>query len=292
MSIVTYKSDAEQFEQTLSSLCRAIIHARTEMPELVCTLFIVDNERRAHLNVSQAEDFLLSQPDTFDEVQLRVSTSNVGYGTGHNLVIFERPADFYLVLNPDVVLAQSALLVALEEMHRDGEAVVASPCGFSPAGEPLYLCKRFPLVFDLFLRGFAPIWLRRRFVVRIANYEMHDLLNSRRPVAGIPIVSGCCMLVRGRALRRLGGFDERYFLYFEDFDLSLRLGGQGKNVYLPAMQIVHFGGRASRKGLRHIYHFLRSAFRFYQSYGWRWYRRRPQDGVIQGKNATKDHGYG
>jgi GT2 family glycosyltransferase len=78
------------------------------------------------------------------------------------------------------------------------------------------------------------------------------------------------MLAPTPALRAVGGFDERYFLYFEDFDLSLRLGEHGRLVFEPAMRIVHHGGYAARKGLRHVRYFLRSGIRFFNDHGWRW----------------------
>jgi GT2 family glycosyltransferase len=59
-------------------------------------------------------------------------------------------------------------------------------------------------------------------------------------------------------------------LNFEDFDLSLRLGQHGKLAFLPSMRIVHAGGHAARKGLRHITLFIRSGFRFFKQWGWRW----------------------
>ena len=68
-----------------------------------------------------------------------------------------------------------------------------------------------------------------------------------------------------------GGFDPRYFLYFEDFDWSVRLAKTGQLVYLPSFRIVHHGGGAARKGWRHIRWFVQSGTRFYRRHGWRWF---------------------
>lgn len=78
------------------------------------------------------------------------------------------------------------------------------------------------------------------------------------------------MLCKREVLSEVGGFDDRYFLYFEDFDLSLRLGKQGRLAYVPAMKIIHAGGNTASKGLRHILLFMRSAMRFFNQWGWRW----------------------
>ena len=78
------------------------------------------------------------------------------------------------------------------------------------------------------------------------------------------------MLVRGSAFCAVNGFDESYFLYFEDYDLSRRLQSKGRLQYLPQMQIVHAGGNAARKGVRHIAMFVRSGIHFFQQHGWQW----------------------
>lgn len=121
----------------------------------------------------------------------------------------------------------------------------------------------------LLLRGFAPGFLRRAFQRRLSNYDMRDVCGAVHTV-DVAIASGCFMLVRTSALRAVGGFDSDYFLYFEDFDLSLRLREQGRLVYDPAMRIVHHGGYAASKGRNHLGYFVRSGIRFFHQHGWRW----------------------
>jgi GT2 family glycosyltransferase len=79
------------------------------------------------------------------------------------------------------------------------------------------------------------------------------------------------MLCRTAALKAVSGFDEGYFLYFEDFDLSLRIAKIGELAYVPAMRIKHAGGHAARKGRAHIGMFVRSAMRFFNTHGWRFF---------------------
>jgi hypothetical protein len=78
------------------------------------------------------------------------------------------------------------------------------------------------------------------------------------------------MLLRTAAVQAVGGFDDAFFLYFEDFDLSLRLGRQGRLVFDPAMAIVHHGGYAASKGRHHLKYFIQSGLRFFNRHGWRW----------------------
>jgi len=68
----------------------------------------------------------------------------------------------------------------------------------------------------------------------------------------------------------IGGFADAFFLYFEDFDLSLRAAAAGRLAYVPSVRIVHHGGHAARKGLRHVFLFVGSAMTFFGRHGWRW----------------------
>lgn len=78
------------------------------------------------------------------------------------------------------------------------------------------------------------------------------------------------MLFRMYILKILAGFDARYFLYFEDYDLSLRTHDVARVVYAPAVRVLHHGGGASHKGMVHIRMFLASAYKFYNRFGWKW----------------------
>ena len=78
------------------------------------------------------------------------------------------------------------------------------------------------------------------------------------------------MWVRRAVYDEVGGFDDSYFLYFEDFDLSMRMARHGAVVEHRELAIIHHGGKASRKGGRHLLWFVVSAARFFNRWGWRW----------------------
>lgn len=85
------------------------------------------------------------------------------------------------------------------------------------------------------------------------------------------IVTGCFMLFRNDVLLKLNGFDENYFLYFEDTDLSLRASEITDIAYDPQVKIIHHGGNVSRKGFKHIFMFTQSMFKFFNKHGWRYF---------------------
>jgi GT2 family glycosyltransferase len=194
---------------------------------------------------------------------------NRGFGAGHNATIDSLQSDVHLILNPDVVLEPDSLRAGLARMSQSNDIALLSPRVMGPQGKQEFLCKRYPSVWVLFLRAFAPGFLKKRFTRVLEQYEMRDLCSGKEEVE-VELASGCYMLIPTGLLKIIGGFDPRYFLYFEDFDVSLRLAGHGRLVYLPAMQIEHHGGYAARKGVLHVLYFVRSGWRFFSSHGWRW----------------------
>ena len=199
--------------------------------------------------------------------------ANIGYGAAHNLVLHGTGADYHLVLNPDVELAPDALEQAITWLDARPEVGALAPAVQDASGATEYLCKRYPAVFDLLLRGFAPRFAQSLFRKRLARYEMRDVIGAHpgEQLIGIPALSGACLLVRRAAIDATGGFDPKFFLYFEDFDWTVRLNRITKTAYVPGVRIVHHGGGASRKGWRHVAWFVKSGVRFYRKHGWKWF---------------------
>lgn len=265
VSLVIYRSDPEQLAQTIRSLGAACKTLRSARDPLKIELLIVDNG---------------GMPDIVAELSglhyhgvaysIISGQGNVGYGAGHNLAIARAAGDYHLVLNPDIDLDRGALLSAFEFFEANADAGLLTPHIGDEAGHIQYLCRRYPTLFDLFIRGFLPARLRSVFARRLIRYEMRDQINESDVVWDPPIVSGCFMLFRTQVLKQLGGFDSRYFLYFEDYDLSLRAHDVTRVVYVPGVRVLHHGGGAARKGSAHIRMFVASAYKFFSRFGWRW----------------------
>ncbi|MEQ9463481.1 MAG: glycosyltransferase [Haliea sp.] len=270
VSVVLYRSDLARLAETLGTLLRAVDEARAAGVVGAVTLVVVDNSVCVEYHRELREQ-LARQPWAEAGIHCEVLAMpfNSGYGAGHNAGLRPHTGDVFLVLNPDVAMADDALRVGLQYLGDHPQVVLVCPRGEAGDGSPAYLSKRLPSVLVLALRAFAPSWLQRRFARRLADYEMHELYVANRP-SPVPLASGCFMLVRATALTAAEGFDERYFLYFEDFDLSLRLAPQGVVVCLPSMKVRHYGGGSAGKGWRHRWWFLRSGVRFFNAHGWRW----------------------
>jgi GT2 family glycosyltransferase len=262
VSIVIYHPDRIMLDRVFETLCAAL---RRISPVQRSRVYLVDNGAPEEL-IGTPEGAL--RPEF--TLELIAGHGNVGYGRGHNLAIERARSRYHLVLNPDIELDEQGLFEALSFLDARPDTGLLTPLIRNERGEQQFLCRRFPTVLDLFARGFLPACLRRPFASRLARYEMRDVIDDRTIVWDPPIVSGCFMLFRTTVLKRLKGFDPRYFLYFEDYDLSLRTHEIARVAYVPAVRIMHHGGGAARKGWTHVKLFASSAFKFFGRFGWKW----------------------
>ncbi|KVL35402.1 glycosyl transferase [Burkholderia territorii] len=265
VSVVTYRSDESMLAQTFSSLLAACRKLRESRPGVTVQVCLVDNGNEV-VKLAAVRS-TIEGPGI--ECTVLTGHGNVGYARGHNLPIETAQSDYHLILNPDIDAAPDSLGQALDFMDRHPAVGLLTPWIGDDRGNVQYLCRRFPALFDLLVRGFLTARVRHLFSGRLARYEMRDLINDHDIVWDPPIVSGCFMLFRTDVLKKLGGFDPRYFLYFEDYDLSLRTHDVARVAYVPSVRVIHHGGGASRKGLAHIRMFAASAFKFYNRFGWR-----------------------
>lgn len=256
ISIVTFNPDFNELEKTLDSLKIAL----TDFDSRSFSIIVVDNSFS-----NEVASFLSRR---YPELRLKIihGQGNIGFGRAHNLAMLQQMGEFHLILNPDVQIASDALENALQFMKTNEDCGLLSPHAMWPTGQRQYLCKRYPSVFDLALRGFAPKIIRSLFSARLARYEL-QAETQKEVYWNPPIVSGCFMFFRSTTLKNAGGFNDKFFLYFEDFDLSLRSHKIATTAYVPTVRLFHAGGHASKKGFWHIKIFFQSAMTFYRIHG-------------------------
>jgi len=273
VSVVTYRPDAALLDRCLRMLALAIGAAREDGVVKSIAIALIDNSEDQAIAEEVTRLGKRRFADSGVQLHFLHGHANIGYGIAHNLMLNGTGADYQLVLNPDVDIAPDAIINAVRWLDAHPEVGALAPAVTKPDGTPDFLCKRYPAVFDLFLRGFAPAVMRRWFRERLERYDLRDVIDpaSSEPVRDVPVMSGCCMLVRRKAIDTTGGFDPNFFLYFEDFDWSVRLNKVTQTAYLPSFRVVHHGGGAARKGWKHIGWFAKSAVRFYGKHGWRFF---------------------
>jgi GT2 family glycosyltransferase len=174
-----------------------------------------------------------------------------GFGANHNAAFARAAGKYFCVLNPDIRLPADPFPTLIAALAETGVGV-AAPRIVNPEGETEDSARRFPTLWTIVRKVFT-------------GAPHHDY-----EVASVPLrpdwVAGMFMLFRSDVFRRLGGFDERYFLYYEDVDLCLRLRRLGHAAVLdPRAVALHDARRASHHDLRHLLWHARSLARFLAS---------------------------
>jgi len=192
---------------------------------------------------------------------------NLGYGAGHNLAILESIKDrikYHLVLNPDIHFESDALIKLLNYMSQNEDIGLIMPNIIYPDGQPQHLCKLLASPIDLLGRRFIPFkkWINDRNNI----YELQ--FTGYNKIMNVPSLSGCFMLLRTSVLSQTGGFDERFFMYCEDNDLSRRVGQISKTIFYPEVTVTHNYEKGSYKNPKLLRYHILSAIKYFNKWGW------------------------
>lgn len=256
VSIVTYESDLGQLRDCIASLdgqCDGSYQ-----------LYIVD--------CASSPDYRASLQEFATYATIIDAPRNGGFGYGHNLAWMRAdPTDYVLILNPDVILHANALRALISHFALRPHAGLVVPKVFYPDGTLQPLNKRLPNVLDLALRLLAPPALTQRAWVRM-RLEHYTMLDEGYDHAyRLDFASGCCMLFRRDILLRLGGFDEKFFLYFEDADITQRVNCIAQSWFCPTATITHAWQRGSRRRIKLLLVMLHSAARYFAKWDIKWW---------------------
>ena len=246
-SIVTFNNIAT-IETTLRTL-------KAQTQGVPFHLYVIDNS---------SHDGTLDFVKTIDpDIELLRIPWNVGFGAGHNMVLSRLRSKYHVVINPDISLSQDVITNMARYMDAHPDVAMLSPrIVFPESGEDQVLGKRNPR-----LRYLLASRLRRGKLARriLAQYAMLDKVKAGQPFE-IQNATGCFMFIRTETLQKIGGFDERYFLYFEDCDLARTLSKHGRVLYYPHAIVEHVWKRESKKNAKLALVQIKSML----SYFWKW----------------------
>ena len=249
-SLVIFHHDPEVIQPTIACFSKAALRTR---------LFVYDNSPTLHPRMNSLEN---------PACHYIFGGHNLGFGKAHNRCMTNVLEDsrYHLVLNPDIEFEPGTLekLYDYMEAHPDVGLVLPRVLDFN--GRLKHLCKRLPSPIDLVLRRFGPAAFQRLFQKRMERYEMLDK-NYDTPFEA-PYLSGCFMFFRVEALNKAGLFDERFFMYMEDVDLSRRVHQHFRTVYYPGATIRHGHARESYGMNKLFLAHIRSAIRYFNKWGW------------------------
>lgn len=249
LSIVLYNHSY----QIISGLVENVLQIPAQIK-----LFIIDN----------SESDKISNHIKDSRIEYIFNNKNLGYGKAHNkaLAIAVSEFDYHLVLNPDIEFEPGSIIKMLEYLEKNLNIGLLMPKVLYEDKQIQYLCKMLPTPFDLIMRRFIPGFLKSIFENRLQQYELKH--KNYDQVMEVPNLSGCFMLMRCSALKSVGFFDERFFMYLEDTDLSRRINEYYKTIYYPEVSIIHHFEKGSYKSFKLLKYHILSAFKYFGKYGW------------------------
>jgi GT2 family glycosyltransferase len=241
----------EEFERPLVSIS-IVSHRHGHMlPSLLSDLNELKGARaEVILTLNVPEQVALASSYNFPVRVIR-NTTEKGFGENHNAAFAVAQGRYFAVVNPDLRCPRLDF-GPLCGMFDDSSVGVVAPVVRSSVGELQDSARRFPSV---------PTLMRRAlFKIREPEY---DINLGPTPVDWL---AGMFMLFRSEAFAKVNGFDERYFMYFEDVDICSRLWNEGWRIFLqPAYSVIHDAQRASHRQWQHLRWHVLSAMRYFLS---------------------------
>ena len=263
VSIVTYSRKPLNYKKELKYqiLSEAITFLNNE--DLVSQILIIDNSKKPYFKCLQA----ISPKIIYKYMQAK----NLGYGKGHNKAKTLLNLDkYHLILNPDIIFYKNNCLEYLYEyMENNLEVALSQPLIYSyPDKKIQKLCKQNPsLIIQLIRLFFKGSLKRNNFFGRLNDkYEMSEIAYKNHIVLS-QYLSGCFMFCRVSDLNNINWFDERFFMYLEDADLTRMLSQKRKCVHIPYISIGHLWARDSHKLLKLKLIAIYSFFLYSQKWG-------------------------
>lgn len=265
-SIVTYNHHLLDIEPVLRSLFASpvdrvyvIDHSYDIMPYLEDEL----NQFRDRVFTGEPE---LRKKVENGFLMIYMRHENNGYGGGHNVALKEAiklGSKYHLVVNPDIWFGPRVIPALAEYMNTHDDVAQMMPKVLYPNGVIQRLAKMSSTPMNLFGRRFLPEFFIRkynnRYELRCTEFKMN--LN-------VPTLSGCFMFLRVKTIEKEGLFDERFFLYGEDFDMTRRLHEKYKTIYYTDVPVYHKFSRMSYHSLRLTVVHMMSMIKYFNKWGW------------------------
>ncbi len=251
ISIVLYKNSS-----TINKVVENIFANR-----LISKIYLIDNS---------PTDELKSLKDLDNRIEYIFNNANLGFGKAHNIALrksIEEGIPYHLVLNPDVYFDKGVLEELYSFMEKNSDVGLVMPKVLYPNGEIQYVCKLLPTPFDLFGRRFLNFGPFKKYIEK--RNELYELrFTGYDKIMEVPYLSGCFMFIRTKVLEKVGLFDEKFFMYLEDTDLSRRIHKVSKTIYYPYVHIYHEFGKGSYKNLKLLKYHIESAIYYFNKWGW------------------------
>lgn len=259
LSVVLYRD-----YQTPSAMIRSLV--RFADPEMQFCIIAVDNSDLRTGDVLIAErDRFVSEFSNLDSPihQFRYvdAHANLGFGKANNVALNMVNSQYHVFVNPDILFVSDALTALKSFMDAHPDVGMCIPRMVDAEGRPLKVYRRGITILDAFNR----MVLKNRLRKRDYWHTMGDKDYSKSFY--VPFGQGSFLFARTNLLKKIGGFDETFFMYLEDADLCRRVNMISQLVYCPNAIVVHKWEQGSHKNFQLFKEHLKSYIKYFRKWG-------------------------
>ncbi len=246
-SIVIYNNSEEDLNNLINNLITSCIDK----------IYIIDNSIEKYNY----------QFKNYSKIEYVFLNHNPGFGTSHNIALRNAilsDSKYHFIINPDIYLESYVIEEMCRFMIENNEVGMMMPKILNFDGTIQYLPKLLPTPSLIFIRSIG--FLKKMFENKLINYELRHLDESQS--LNVPVISGCFSVLKIESIIKIGGYDERFFMYFEDWDLSRRIHNEYKTIYWPKVSVFHGYEGGAKKNLKLFKIFIASFIKYFNKWGW------------------------
>jgi len=244
VSIVLHNTNRDELIEALESCFNS---------SLFVDVFLID-----HSPNNKLSDFQEDKRVTY------IQSNNIGFGAGHNLAIVKfkllENYDYHLVMNPDIKFNSEVLSNIISYMNSNKDVGVLMPKILCTDGSIQFARRLLPSPLSIAIKRFFP------------QLSFNDEYEMRNLEPNIPVeiiaLCGCFLFFRSESLKKVGLFDNRYFMYFEDYDICRRISSQYKTIYYPNSEVFHAGNHEHLRNMRLFFYSLKAALKYFNKWGY------------------------
>lgn len=254
-SIVLYHNSSNQVKKAIRSFFTS---------KLCTKLYLIDNS---------LDDRLQTLKEIDPRIEYIHAHSNIGYGSAHNIALkyaIKHHSKYHIILNPDIYFSSGVIDSLYAHMEKNSDIAHIMPKVLYPDGSIQYLTKLLPSPAILLARRLLPFktlqkYINNKYELRFTGYDK---------IIQAPYLSGCFMFLRTKALKKIGLFDEMFFMYPEDIDLTRRIHEKFKTIYFPEVSIFHEHQKESFKNFKMTKIHILNMIKYFNKWGWIFDRKR------------------
>ena len=218
------------------------------------SLFVIDNNSPDKINEMLKQHFDANYIDLAE---------NIGFGKGHNKVLDKIDSKYHFIINPDILINENTIKNLCDFMDSHPDAAIACPKVLHPDGSVQYIAKRKPSLMALVSRR-----IHLPFLKKIEDKYLAKEMDQDKEFQ-VDFCTGCFFVIRTDVFKEIGGFDEDYFLYFEDADITMKAKQKGQAWYAPTADVVHFWHRETASSGGRFMTQLKSMFIYFRKWGFK-----------------------